>query len=425
MGLCLAASVIVGLQFGDEGKGKITDFFAGQSDIVARYNGGNNAGHTVVANGKEYKFHLMPSGLAHGKKCFIGAGTVIDPGVLIKEMESFGKKNIDLVIDPRAQIIMPWHGLLDMASEKNKGANKIGTTGRGIGPCYSDCAARTGIRFADLIDEKRLHKKIKACFELNKKILEKVYEMDLGNDFSEEKIFGEYAKMGKVLGEFCGDVSLEISRAILAKKEVLLEGAQGTFLDNSFGTYPFVTSSHPTAGAALVGIGLGAKAIDKVIGVAKAYTTRVGEGPFVTELKSELGDRIRKQGNEFGTTTGRPRRVGWLDLVLLRTANRLNGTDKIALTKIDVLSGLEKLKICTEYELGGKKINEVPADAERIFECSPVFKEFHGFKISGTEKSFEELDKNAREYIGFIEKELDTKIFLVSIGAERNQTILR
>ena len=420
----MATTVIVGLQFGDEGKGKITDFFSEKADVVARYNGGNNAGHTVVAGDREYKFHLLPSGLVHGKKCCIGAGTVIDPRVLIKEIEEFGKNEIDLLIDPRAQIIMPWHGLLDCASEKNKGNCKIGTTGRGIGPCYSDSAARTGIRFADLVDEKRLSQKIKSCFALNKKILEKVFEMNLEADFSEEKIFAEYSEFGKILSKFYGDVSLEISNSITAKKEVVLEGAQGTFLDNSFGTYPFVTSSHPTAGGALVGIGLGANTIDKVIGVAKAYTTRVGEGPFVTELKNELGDKIRKQGNEFGTTTGRPRRVGWLDLVLLRTANRLNGTDEIALTKADVLSGIEKLNVCTDYILEGKKTSEVPADVEKISECTPVFKEFRGFEISGNEKSFEELDTNAKKYIKFIEKELKTKISIVSIGAERQKTIM-
>ncbi|MDD5162760.1 MAG: adenylosuccinate synthase [Candidatus ainarchaeum sp.] len=420
----MGATVIVGLQFGDEGKGKITDFFAEKADLVARFNGGNNAGHTVVVGEKKFKFFLLPSGAAHKKKCCIGAGVALDPKTMLKEITGLGEK-IDLVIDARAQIVMPWHNLLDLAIEQKKDSQKIGTTGRGIGPCYADRASRSGIRFLELVDEKRLQKKISENFGPNRLLLELVFGFSPGSDFSEKKIFEEYSELGKKLKSYCGDVSLETSNAINSGKKVLLEAAQGTFLDNDFGTYPFVTSSHPIAGAALTGIGLPAKAIEKIIGVAKAYTTRVGSGPFATELNNEIGSRIREKGMEFGTTTGRPRRVGWLDLVLLRTANRLNGTGEIVMTKIDVLSGIEELNICTEYLLEGKTIREVPADTEKISKCIPVYKKFPGFEISGKEKSFAELGKNARAYVEFVEKELKTRISVVSIGAERNQTILR
>ena len=422
-GYFLGAEIVVGLQFGDEGKGKVTDFFAEKADSVVRYNGGNNAGHTVVVKDRVYKFHLMPSGAPYKKKCLVGAGVVIDPKVLLKEIEELGM-GVDLTIDGRAQIIMPWHALIDCASEQKKSDCKIGTTGRGIGPCYADRAARSGIRLFDLIDGERLKKKISAGFAANKAVLEKVYGTNLDAGFSEEKIFADYYEAGKKLAKYAGDVSLEVGNAISSGKKVLIEGAQGTFLDNDFGTYPFVTSSHPISGGATTGIGISPKSIGKVIGVAKAYTTRVGSGAFVTELTDALGDTIRKNGNEFGTTTGRPRRVGWLDLVLLRTANRWNGTDEIAMTKIDVLSGLEELLVCTEYLLDGKTIKEFPADAEKFAECKPVYKKFKGFKISGKEKNFKDLDKNAQAYVEFVEKELKTKVSIVSIGAERHETIM-
>ena len=418
------ATVIIGMQYGDEGKGKITDFFSEKADLVVRFNGGNNAGHTVVVGEKKFKFHLLPSGLVYGKKCAIGAGCAIDPRVLAGEIKNLGKE-ISLVIDPRAQIIMPWHNLLDGVSEQKMGEKKIGTTGRGIGPCYSDRASRTGIRFADLINETRFKEKLKAGFATNKNILEKLYGFKADEDFLEKKILAEYSALAKFLSKYAGDVSLEVHNAIASGKNVLLEGAQGTFLDNDFGTYPFVTSSHPLTGAAMIGIGLGPKTIGRVIGVLKAYTTRVGGGPFVTELDNELGEKIRVQGGEFGTTTGRPRRVGWLDLVLARTSLRLNGVDEIVLTKIDVLSGFEELFVCTEYECNGKKIMDVPADIENVYDCKPVFKKFSGFKISGNEKSFSELDRNAQDYVSFIEKELGTKISMVSTGAERNKIIMR
>lgn len=420
----MGATIIIGMQFGDEGKGKITDFFAKDFDLVVRFNGGNNAGHTVVVGEKKYKFHLLPSGQVYGKKCAIGAGCSIDPRVLAQEIQNAGNQ-VNLIIDPRAQIIMPWHCLLDGASEESMGSGKIGTTGRGIGPCYADRASRTGIRFADLIDEKRLKEKISSGFAANKNVLEKVFGFEANGDFSEEKIFSEYSALGKELAQYSADVSLEVYTTLGSGKKVLLEGAQGTFLDNDFGTYPFVTSSHPLTGAAMIGIGLGPKALGRIIGIVKAYTTRVGGGPFVTELENELGDKIREQGAEFGTTTGRPRRVGWLDLVLLRTAQRLNGTDEIAFTKIDVLNGLPELFVCTEYECNGKKLKDVPADVEEIHGCKPIYKKFPGFKISGEEKSFEELDKNAQDYISFIEKELGIKISMISTGAERNKIILR
>lgn len=424
MGFILPAISIVGIQFGDEGKGKITDFFAEKADLVVRYQGGNNAGHTVVAHGKTFKFHLLPSGGVWGKKCLIGAGVVLDPRVLAKEIEEIEKfKKLDLMIDPRTHIIMPYHNLQDNANEAILGGGKIGTTGRGIGPCYADKALRKGIRFEDLIDEKILAEKLKQVFPIKKKMLELAYGVQVST--TEEDIFKEYSELGKKLKKYLGDCSILTSNSLNEKKTVLFESAQGTHLDNDFGTYPYVTSSHPIAGGIFTGIGLGLTKINKVIGIGKAYTTRVGSGPFPTELTDALGDKIRQQGNEFGTTTGRPRRVGWLDLPLLRTSHRFNGLTEIALMKLDVLSGITPIKICIEYELNGTRILEFPANLNEIEQCKPVYKEFSGFSISGKEKTFKELPKEAQEYVQFIESELKIPIKTVSIGAGREETIQR
>ncbi len=417
----MTSTVVVGAQFGDEGKGKITDFEAEKADLVVRYQGGNNAGHTVVVDGKTFKFHLLPSGAVQGKRCLIGAGVVLDPRVLKEEIEKIGE--IELGIDPRVQIIMPWHNSLDGASEARKGDKKIGTTGRGIGPAYADRASRCGIRFSDLIDEEKLKKRISEEFPIKKDILEKVYGITV--DFSEESVFKEYSVLGQEFKSMLSDVSLEASKALNDGKNVLFEGAQGTFLDNDFGTYPFVTSSHPIAGGVFTGVGLGIRKLDKIIGLVKAYTTRVGEGPFPSELDGELANQIREAGGEYGTTTGRPRRVGWLDLCILRTAVRLNGLTDIAFTKLDVLSGLDKILICTDYEIDGEKFNEFPHALENFAKAKPVYKEMSGFKISGKEKSFEELDEKAREYVEFVEKELGVKLSFVSIGPGRKETIQR
>ena len=422
--LFMVSTIVIGGQWGDEGKGKVVDLLAKDADLVARFNGGNNAGHTVVVDGKTYKFHLMPSGAVQGKKCFIGAGIALDPKVLKKEIEQLSEnKELSLAIDPRTQIIMPWHNALDNAKEASKGDGKIGTTGRGIGPCYADRASRTGIRFCDLVDSERLKKKIDKEFEAKEKILKNVYNSEM--PASKEEIFAEYNALGKEFAKYYSDVSKEVSTALEAGKNVLFEGAQGTFLDNDFGTYPYVTSSHPTAGAIFTGLGIGIRPIERIIGIVKAYTTRVGEGPFVTELEGELGDSIREKGQEFGTTTGRPRRVGWLDLVLLRTSIRMNGFTEIALTKLDVLTGLEKIMVCTEYECKGKKLQEFPADLDKLSECKPVYKEMSGFEMDSSATSMDQLPKEAQEYVAFIEKELDIKAKIVSVGPGRKETIVR
>ena len=416
------ATIIVGTQFGDEGKGKLTDFLAEKADLVVRYHGGNNAGHTVVVGEKIYKFHLLPSGLIRGKKCCIGAGVALDPRVLIEELKQLGQLKIKLAIDHRTQIIMPWHNLQDGAREQVRG-KKIGTTGRGIGPCYEDRAARSGIRFCEFVDPERLRKRIAEVFPTKKRILEEIYSTKV--EFSEEDVFKEYSVLVKQLKKFLCDVSLEVSTALKENKNVLFEGAQGMFLDNDFGTYPFVTSSHPMTGGIFTGVGIGLLNDIEAIGIVKAYTTRVGEGPFLTELTGELGETIRKNGQEFGTTTGRPRRVGWLDLVLLKTSIRMNGLTEIALTKADVLNGIPKLKVCVAYECNGKKLEEFPADWTLIEKCKPVYKEFDGFEINHEEKDFNKLSSKARKYIGFIEKELGVPIKFVSLGPKRSQTILR
>ena len=420
----MPSSVVIGAQYGDEGKGKVVDLLGKTADLVVRFNGGNNAGHTVVVKGKTYKFHLMPSGAIQGKRCLVGAGTAIDPRVLKKELEQLeGQFKIDLGIDPRAQIIMPWHNALDAAKEISKGKAKIGTTGRGIGPCYVDRANRTGIRFLDLVDEKKLGGKIEEVFPIKEKTLKEVFGGEMQQ--TREEIFAEYSALGKELGKFLTDVSVEVSNAMDQGKELLFEGAQGTFLDNDFGTYPFVTSSHPISGGLFTGTGIGIRPIERVIGIVKAYTTRVGEGPFVTELEGEFANRIREKGQEFGTTTGRPRRVGWLDLPLLKTAQRLNQFTEIALTKIDVLTGLEEIQVCIEYDCDGEKLKEVPVDLEQVKKCKPVYRAFKGFEIrQGTEK-FEELPKEARDYIKFIEEELKVGISIVSTGPGREETIVR
>jgi len=419
----MASIVVVGAQFGDEGKGKIVDLLAEKADLVVRFNGGNNAGHTVVVQGKKYKFHLLPSGALQGKKCCIGAGVALDPRVLKEEMKQLeGEFSPKLLIDPRAQIIMPWHNALDGAKEAAKGKAKIGTTGRGIGPCYADRANRAGIRFCDLVDAERLREKIEKGFAENENVLKKVYNAEM--PVSKEAIFGEYSALGKEFAKSMADVSVEASSALDEGKSVLFEGAQGTFLDNDFGTYPFVTSSHPIAGGIFTGVGLGIRKIERVIGIVKAYTTRVGEGPFVTELEGALAESVREKGQEFGTTTGRPRRVGWLDLVLLRTAARLNGFSEIALTKIDVLSGMKTIKVCTGYRCSGKSLKEMPADPELLSECVPVYREMPGFEIKGSEKKFGNLPKEAREYVAFIEKEIGARASIVSVGPGREETIV-
>lgn len=415
--------IVVGAQFGDEGKGKITDFLAEKADIVARYQGGNNAGHTVCVKDRTLKLHHIPSGAMHEKKIMIGAGCVIDPRVLVKEIENIQNAGLELslTIDPRCHVIMPYHNLLDEAEESENGA-KIGTTKRGIGPAYADKALRVGVRFEDLVIKERLSQKIGPVFETKKQLLEKVYNMQV--PFTKQWVLEEYSALGEKLAQYLGDVSLEVCNAIKAKKTVLFEGAQGTFLDNDFGTYPYVTSSHPLTGGAAIGIGMPINTISRAIGVVKAYTTRVGEGPFPTELHGDEANELREKGKEFGTTTGRPRRVGWLDIPMLRTACRLNGFTELAVTKLDILSEMKELKTCIAYQTPNKKFNFFPYSNKGLENAKAIYKTFSGFTLTGKEKKFKSLPKNAKTYLAFIEKELEVPIRIISVGPEREQTII-
>ncbi|MFH1588479.1 MAG: adenylosuccinate synthase [Candidatus Diapherotrites archaeon] len=419
----MSGTVVVGAQFGDEGKGKITDFLAETADIVVRYQGGNNAGHTIVVDGKTYKLHQIPSGFIQGKKVMIGAGVVLDPRVLEKELFNLSQE-IDLVIDPRIHIIMPWHCALDEAMEASETENTIGTTKKGIGPCYSDKMLRKGIRFEDLIDSEKLRERIESIYPIKRKLLESVYAFPL--NLTSEEIFQEYSRLGFKLKKYLGDVSFEASEALNEGKNVLFESAQGTFLDINFGTYPYVTSSNPISGGVSIGAGIPINYLEKIIGVTKAYCTRVGEGPFPTELKNELGDKIREQGQEYGTTTGRPRRIGWLDLPMLRTSARLNAFTGWALTKLDVLCGLDSLKIATKYIIGGKELNFFPYSSSSLEKCEIEFKEFKGFDFTPESIiSYEDFPKEVRQYIEFIEKETIVPVKIISFGQERKDTVLK
>jgi adenylosuccinate synthase len=417
-------TIIVGAQFGDEGKGKFVDLLAEQQDIIVRFQGGNNAGHTVVVDCAEYKFHLLPSGIIQGKRVLLASGVVIDPKVLLSEIKALGEKqysSLNLGIDVRSNIIMPYHILLDKAREK--AANKpIGTTGRGIGPCYEDKVGRRGVTFFDLIDSARLRQRLEVIYPEKKAMLESVYHEQL---LSSEEIVSEYAEYGKELSQYITDVSLEISQN--SNNKILFEGAQGTFLDVAFGTYPYVTSSHTIAANAFVQAGIPTEK-SMIIGIAKAYTTRVGSGPFVTELikgtDAIIGDYIRKQGVEYGTTTGRPRRCGWLDLFMLKESARINGLTALAITKLDVLSGLDEIKICIAYLLNGKQLENFPHDSNELEKCTPIYEILPGFKLTPELIRSKTLPENAVQYLRFIQKKIGIPINFVSIGPERNQTIV-
>lgn len=417
--------VVIGSQWGDEGKGKITDFLAEKADMVVRYQGGNNAGHTVVVGDQEFKLHLIPSGILYpGTLCIIGNGVVIDPKVLIQELDylaSLGISTDNLRLSLRAHLIFPYHIKLDDLEEESKGANKIGTTRRGIGPAYMDKTARIGIRVVDLLDEEEFAQKLKQNIAEKNKILQRVYNTE---GFVFEEVFDEYRGYISRLRQYMSDTSVMINQYLEQRKNVLFEGAQGTLLDVDHGTYPFVTSSHPVAGAACIGAGIGPTQINRAIGVVKAYTTRVGEGPFPAELKGPEGDAIRERGYEFGTTTGRPRRCGWLDLVILRYAARINGLNGLAVTKLDVLDNLEKIKVCTAYEYQGQVINEFPVSLKVLAECKPVYEEFEGWQ-SDTSKArkLEELPQNARRYLERICELVKVPLSIVAVGPKREQTI--
>ena len=397
----MSALIVVGAQWGDEGKGKVTDFLAARADVVVRCQGGNNAGHTVVANGRELKLHLIPSGILYpGKLCLIGNGVVIDPGALIEEIKQLTGQGINtdfLRISPRAHIILPYHRRQDLCEEEQKGSQRIGTTSRGIGPTYADKASRAGIRVVDLIDPEEFQFYLKYALEGKNRLLDNVYGAE-GFDYAE--LLEVYSKYAGILKPYVADVSVIINTALDEGKKILFEGAQGTLLDLDHGTYPFVTSSHPIAGAACTGAGIGPTRINRVVGIAKAYITRVGEGPFPTELMDETGGKIRGCGNEYGTTTGRPRRCGWYDSVIARYAARINGLDYLAVTKLDVLSGLNTVKICVSYRYKGETLEDFPASLKVLSECEPVYEEMPGWHedISSI-RNYGDLPAEARSYL--------------------------
>lgn len=427
----MGSKIIVGSQWGDEGKGKIIDIMAAKADLVVRSSGGNNAGHTVVHGDEVYKLHLLPSGILYPETiCLIGSGVVIDPAVLLREIAEMNKRGVtcdNLRIDARADIIMPWHRELDKLEEEFKqrqtGVN-VGTTGRGIGPCYTDKAQRVGIRMYDLVHPECLKKLVKNTGELKNLMIEKVYG---GKPLDLDAIFEEYKAYGEQLAKYMADGSVIAFDMYKEGKEVLFEGAQATLLDIDFGTYPFVTSSHPIAGGACVGTGIGPKMIDEVIGVAKSYTTRVGNGPFPTELNDELGDLIRNRGGEFGTTTGRPRRTGWFDAVIMRHAVRVNGLTAIAINKFDTLADIGTLKVCTAYRKSdGTVLRDFPVTLEELEDCKPVYEEIEGYggDLSGC-RSYDELPEKCRAYISRLEELCGCPITIIGVGPGRDQVIIR
>jgi adenylosuccinate synthase len=418
--------VIVGAQWGDEGKGKLTDLLAEQAEIVVRFQGGNNAGHTIVRDGDQFKFHLIPSGILYpGKTCAIGNGVVIDPAVLIEELDGLRRRGVDpsgLRVSANAHLIMPYHVMLDTAGEAKLGKLEIGTTKRGIGPCYADKAARLGIRVQDLLDAKILRKKIMAALEPKQQML-RPFARDPRLDL--HAMTEEYLRYGHRLEPFIADTAHLCWDALDAGRTVIFEGAQGTLLDLDHGTYPFVTSSNPVAGAACIGAGIGPADIDEVWGVAKAYTTRVGAGPFPTELDDELGARIRKRGGERGTTTGRDRRVGWLDLVALRYVSRLNRLSALAITKLDVLSGIDPLRVAVRYRSSeGALLDEFPYHQSVLHAAEAQYEELPGFDDDiGACRSEADLPRPARDYLDFIAEHAGAPIRLVGVGPGRHQVI--
>ena len=420
--------VIVGVQWGDEGKGRVVDALAGRSGVVVRYQGGANAGHTVVVGDEKFVFHLLPSGILYpGKLCVIGNGVVIDPETLFKELDDLkkrGKPLARLVISHGAHVVMPYHKLLDRLAEGARSeGSRIGTTGRGIGPCYSDKFGRVGIRAEDLVNPGILKEKLMMNIEQKNEILTKIYG---AGPLESDTVYEAALEWGSRMEPMLGDAFLEIHNALETGINVLFEGAQGTLLDVDHGTYPFVTSSSPCSGGACTGAGIGPGRIDRVIGVTKAYCTRVGEGPFPTEDKGSLGELLRTKGGEFGATTGRPRRCGWNDLVAVDYAVKVNGIDGLALTKLDVLSGFEKISVCTAYEIDGKVRKIFPSSCAELAKAKPVFEELPGWKedIGGCRR-FEDLPLAAQDYIRFIEERVSAPVILIGVGQGREDTILR
>lgn len=419
--------VLVGAQWGDEGKGKVIDILSSQVDYIVRYQGGSNAGHTVVVDGKEYIFHLIPSGILHTSKvCCIGNGVVVDPAMLAEEIKGLSEAGISvrnrLKISSLAHVIMPYHRILDKLRE-TKRSHKIGTTGKGIGPCYADKINRCGIRMIDLLNPRVFSEKLKDNLKEKNEIFRKVYNYPA---FSFQKTYQEYLNYAKLFAPYISNIASLLNKVSDEKKDILFEGAQGTFLDIDFGTYPFVTSSSATSGGACVGTGVPPVKIDKVIGVAKAYTTRVGEGPFPTEFEPDFAKFIRDKGQEFGATTGRPRRCGWFDSVMVKEAIALNGISELAIMKMDILDELKSIKICTAYKYKGKLFKEFPQDLEVLQNAVPVYEEMPGWSssVEGISK-YKDLPPEAKKYLGRLEEILKTRAVIISVGSARNETIFR
>ncbi|WP_020007147.1 adenylosuccinate synthase [Salinicoccus albus] len=422
----MSGTVVVGTQWGDEGKGKITDFLSEDADIIARFSGGNNAGHTIQFGGETYKLHLVPSGIFYDDKLsLIGNGVVIDPLSLIKELDGLIERGIsvdNLRISNRAQVILPYHLLEDELEEAARGDNKIGTTKRGIGPSYVDKVQRIGIRMADLVDDEAFKRRLEENLEIKNHKFEALYGRE---GFTFEEIYEQYRKAAERLAPYVTDTAKVLDDSFQNNGKVLFEGAQGVMLDVDHGTYPFVTSSNPVAGNVTVGCGVGPGSVKNIVGVCKAYTSRVGDGPFPTELFDANGDHIREIGREYGTTTGRPRRVGWFDSVVVRHSRRVSGITDLSLNSIDVLSGLDTVKICTAYEIDGKEITEYPATLDALERAKPIFKELPGWSEDITSVTrLEDLPENARSYLHEIERLCDVSVSIFSVGPDRNQTNL-
>ncbi len=424
----MSNTVVVGTQWGDEGKGKIVDLLSEHADFVVRFQGGNNAGHTMVINGKEIISHLVPSGIIQNKQCFIGNGVVVDPFVLLQEIDYLTEKGIDvspkmLKISNRAHMIMPYHKTIDHARELKKGKDKIGTTGRGIGPCYEDKATRIGIRFADLFENELFIKKVNNALKEKNFYLENYHNTAPVNP---EQVINDFKKIKDRLIPYIADVSVLLNNGIEQDKKILFEGAQGTHLDIEHGTYPFVTSSNTVSGNAACGSGVGPKALNEILGIVKAYTTRVGQGPFPTELFDEIGNSIQKKGAEFGATTGRKRRCGWFDMVMVKNAARLNSLTGLAITKLDVLDDLDEIKLCTGYEYNGESIINFPPNLSVLDKCKPVFEIFPGWKTNTSNiENFDDLPEKTKNYLKRIEDLSGVKIKIISVGPGRESTIIK
>lgn len=417
--------VIVGAQWGDEAKGKLVDVLGDQAHMVVRYAGGNNAGHTVVADGKTYKFQLVPAGFLHpATTAVIGSGMVVDPKGLLDEIDRTRALKPDLgtlKISTAAHVVFPYHRMLDVLEEEARGENKIGTTSRGIGPAYQDKVARIGIRMGEFVDPARFAQRLREVLAVKNRLLTMFGSQPIAFD----ALFDEYSAYADRIREYVTDTEMLVAEAVEAGKHVLFEGAQGTFLDLDYGTYPFVTSSHPVAGGACLGTGVGPLALQRVLGVCKAYTTRVGSGPFPTELLDGVGEQIRQQGQEYGTVTGRSRRCGWLDLVGLRQSCRLNSLSGLAVTRLDVLSGIGRLKVATEYRIGGKTLKAIPTDPWHFAEVEPVYEELEGWDTPlCAARSLDDLPRAARRYLDFIEEYTNAPVAIVSIGPDREETII-